>query len=44
MAAVVKTLQMTADAEVSPVEVRPAQAMAVPAMWVLNGRNGEWIR
>jgi hypothetical protein len=20
------------------------QAMAVPAMWVLNGRKGEWIR
>jgi hypothetical protein len=20
------------------------QAMAVPAMWVLNGTNGEWIR
>ena len=21
-----------------------SQAMAVPAMWVLNGTNGEWIR
>jgi hypothetical protein len=31
------------DANAGAISV-PRQAMAVPAMWVLNGTNGEWIR